>query len=441
MEAGVNSKEIQDQMNSLFSSILIEQQKINSVKGPTDKNLQKNLLQSFQAVRGQKLFFDYLSTGRGHGPFTELVDGSIKYDLNCSMGVNLLGHSHPLFIKAHLKAATLDSLMCGNLLSYDAPRALSQDLINSVAGSSLAHFWFATSGSFANDNALKIVWQKTAPKYKIIAFDNAFAGRSIATQNITHNPDYSQGMPKYLEVEHIPFFPQNPIEYLDKVWAKDKDSLSAIMIELIQGEAGFNFATKDYYQSICKWGKEKGLYIIIDEVQTFARTKNLFAFQMFELEKYVDVVTVGKVLQSAGTFYTQELNPKPGLIAGTWNGPLVGISLGIDILRYLREGNFYGEDGRIARIETRFLEGLNKVSQNKLSNISGIGTMISFQVGDGSEELTNKFIQILFEHGVISFKGGKKPTKVRFLLPLSLTETHIKEIFYLIEKTLKEIEC
>jgi 4-aminobutyrate aminotransferase-like enzyme len=441
MEAGVNSKEIQDQMNSLFSSILIEQQKINSVKGPSEKNLQKNLLESFQSNRGQKFFFDYMSSGRGHGPFTELIDGSVKYDLNCSMGVNLLGHSHPLFIKAHLQASTLDSLMCGNLLPYEAPKVLTEDLINSVAGSRLAHFWFATSGSFANDNALKILWQKTAPKYKIIAFDNAFAGRSVATQNITHNPDYSQGMPKYLEVAHIPFFPEDPVEHLEKIWAKDKDNLSAIMIELIQGEAGFNFATKEYYQSICKWGKEKGLYIFIDEVQTFARTKNLFAFQMFGLDEYVDVVTVGKVLQSAGTFYTKELSPKPGLIAGTWNGPLVGISLGIDIVRYLREGNFYGEDGRIARLEKTFLEGLKKIGQDKLSNISGIGTMISFQVGDGSDETTSKFLKKLFEHGVISYKGGKKPTKVRFLLPLSLTETHIKEIFSLIDVTLKELAC
>ena len=225
MEAGVNSKEIQDQMNSLFSSILIEQQKINSVKGPNDKNLQKTILESFQKDRGQKFFFDYMSSGRGHGPFTELVDGSVKYDLNCSMGVNMLGHSHPLFIKAHLKAATLDSLMCGNLLPYEAANTLTHDLMESVAGSKLAHFWFATSGSFANDNALKIVWQKTAPKYKIIAFDNAFAGRSVATQNITHNPDYSQGQPKYLQVEHIPFFPKNPIDYLEKIWVRDKDNL------------------------------------------------------------------------------------------------------------------------------------------------------------------------------------------------------------------------
>ena len=67
--------------------------------------------------------------------------------------------------------------------------------------------------------------------------------------------------------------------------------------------------------------------------------------------------------------------------------------------------------------------------------------MISFQVGDGSDETTSKFLKKLFEHGVISYKGGKNPTKIRFLLPLSLTETHIKEIFSLIEVTLKELAC
>jgi 4-aminobutyrate aminotransferase-like enzyme len=85
------------------------------------------------------------------------------------MGVNLLGHSHPLYIKAHLEAATSDTFTCGNLLSYPDALEFSRNIIRAVSGSRLKHFWYSCSGSMANDTALKMIWQKMSPKRKIIA--------------------------------------------------------------------------------------------------------------------------------------------------------------------------------------------------------------------------------------------------------------------------------
>ena len=69
----------------------------------------------------------------------------------------------------------------------------------------------------------------------------------------------------------------------------------------------------------------------------------------------------------------------------------------------------------------------------------GVGTMLSFEVGDSSNDLTNKFMKKLFENGIISFSAGKDPTRVRFLLPLSLLDEHIHEIFSILEKTIHEV--
>jgi len=73
-----------------------------------------------------------MASGRGHGPFVEMIDGSIKYDLINAIGVNLLGHSHPIYIKSNLEAATSDTMMTGNLLSYQEPYELSKVLLDSV---------------------------------------------------------------------------------------------------------------------------------------------------------------------------------------------------------------------------------------------------------------------------------------------------------------------
>ncbi len=244
MSFGVDTKEIQEQVNRLFSSILIEQQKINKIKPSDDdkKELLTQKLKEYESLKGRGFFYNFMASGKGHGPFVELIDGSVKYDLINAIGVNLLGHSHPLFIKANLEAATSDALMCGNLLSYQEPYELSKEILSRVKKSRLKHFWFSCSGSFANDTALKILWQKKAPNYRLISFEKAFAGRSVAMQDVTYNASYREGMPKSVEVDHIPHFDyKNPdkalektINALEQLIAKNGNVYSALTIELIQ---------------------------------------------------------------------------------------------------------------------------------------------------------------------------------------------------------------
>jgi 4-aminobutyrate aminotransferase/(S)-3-amino-2-methylpropionate transaminase len=452
MALGVQTSEINEHLNKLFSAILQEQQKINSVKKADDdkKDLILQKLKEYETLRGRGFFFNFMASGKGHGPFVELVDGSIKYDLINALGVNLLGHSHPLYIKANLEAATSDAVMCGNLLSYQEPYELTKMVLDQVKSSRLKHFWLSCSGSFANDTALKILWQKKAPHYRLIAFKNAFAGRSIAMQDVTYNASYREGMPKSIEIDHVPHFNykdpagslKTTIDALDALVLKNGNTYAALTIELIQGEAGFVYGPKEYYEGIFKWAREKGIYVWVDEVQSFARTNKLFAFQMFGLDEYVDIVTVGKVLQACGTFFTDELNPKPGLIAGTFNGSLAALNAGKNIVHYLQNGNFYGEEGRINYLNKlfmkKFIELTNGSLKGKIPYFGGIGTMISFEVGNGTSDVTNKFIKALFENGIITFSAGKDPMRVRFLLPLSLLDEHVDEIFKILEKTVLE---
>ena len=446
--------EVGDRINKLFSLILAEQQKHVGLSEPDkDKmHLIKNHLEDFSSNRGAHFFFQYISSGKGHGPFTELIDGSRKYDLIGAIGPNLLGHSHPLYIKAHLESACNDVIMCGNLLTYPESINLTKLLIDQVKEKSkLRHFWYSCSGSAANDVALKLIWQRTAPRYRIIAFEKSFAGRSVATQNITYNESYRENMPKSIQVDHVPYYDStDPKNASNKTIKAIKEAVKAnprqhcaIILELIQGEAGFMSAPKEYYQKLLKWCKEQNFYIWIDEIQTFARTKELFAFQMLELDKYVDVVTVGKSLQACGTLYTKELKPKPGLIAGTFNGSLVALNAGEKIVRYLTEGNFYGKIGRIAELEdifiSRFTHLMKDSCKRKITYVGGSGTMISFEVGDSSKKVAMEVVHELFRRGVISFIAGENPTRIRFLLPLSLKGEHIDEIFIIIRESVLAI--
>ena len=113
------------------------------------------------------------------------------------------------------------------------------------------------------------------------------------------------------------------------------------------------------------------------------------------------------------------------------------------VIRYLREGHFYGENGRMQEIEQAFLSRFNNLAtgscQGKLGYSGGVGTMIAFEVGDASKEKTLQYIRALFHNGIVAFLAGQNPTRVRFLLPTCLTEEHIEEIFQIIKKTAHEV--
>ena len=117
------SKEVQN--NELISKNLQEiidelqkiQSKITEVKAPTEEGVkhQETLLKQIDDGRGRPLFYPYVGSGVGRGPYVELEDGSIKLDLINGIGVNILGHSHPRLAEAMMKAGMSDLVMQGNL--------------------------------------------------------------------------------------------------------------------------------------------------------------------------------------------------------------------------------------------------------------------------------------------------------------------------------------
>ncbi|MBP9674472.1 MAG: aminotransferase class III-fold pyridoxal phosphate-dependent enzyme, partial [Bacteriovoracaceae bacterium] len=103
----------------------------------------------------------------------------------------------------------------------------------------------------------------------------------------------------------------------------------------------------------------------------------------------------------------------------------------------------FGQEGKIKKLEQTFLSRLNVLAttscKDKITYVGGLGTMISFEVGSSSKQDTDKFLNKLFENGIVAYSAGRNPSRVRFLLPLCLTEKHIDEIFAIIEKTIKEL--
>lgn len=405
----------------------------------------------FQKNRGRDLYYPILGSGLGCGPFYELQDGSVKYDMITGIGIGFFGHSHPQLMAETLDAMTSDIMQGGLMPSVEAPALLEALLSRVRPGTRLAHGWFTTCGTMANEYALKIVRQKKSPATKILAIQDCFSGRSTAMQEITDNPKYREGQPVYGEVDYLPSYRsdwdleaniQATLARFVEVTQRYPGKYAALMMELVQGEGGFVYGPRDYYVKLFEAARKAGLLIWIDEVQTFGRTGELFAFQTFGLQEYVDIVTVGKTLQACAVIYTAELNPKPGLIAGTFSGSSVALRTGRRVLELFDEQKLLGQGGGVQRLADRFSKGLKQIQESTglVNEVRVIGGMIAFKPFQGTMDQVKVLLTKMFDQGVIAFYCGHGPYLVRMLPPLAaMTEADVDEVLRLIGESIKQV--
>ena len=408
---------------------------------PNKKQKSARLIQEVETLRGRPLLYPYLGAGRGKGVYVELLDGSIKMDLLGGIGVQILGHAHPDLIKTSLDSSLTDVLTQGHLLLNQEYLSLSRKLVALVQKNSrLKHVWLTTSGSMAGENALKIVRQKLSPRRKILAFDRAFAGRTTLMSEITANPGIKEGLPSYNEVLRVPFYdpkdPEKSLKTLKSHLRKQGQNICVFVFEIVLGEGGYKSAPPEFFKALFKECKKYQIPLWADEVQTFLRTGPFFAFEKWGLGDYIDICTVGKGLQCAGTFWTEELNPKPGLISGTVSASTPALKAGLKILEIL-ETKYIGEKGLISQVEKHFKALFNTLKEKSLiKDYDVFGLMSAFTLKDSSQENTKKFLNKLFQNGVIALSCGRKPARIRLLVPANIQLEDIKTFKEVLLKTL-----
>lgn len=427
------------------------QKKITGIKSADTQKVisYEETLKEFEKLRASKLWYPYLGSGMGNRCLVELIDGSIKYDFISGIGVHF-AHGHPKVIEASIDAAMQDLVMQGNLQQNKDIVDLAK-LITSQA--KMDHIFFSTSGAMACENALKIIFQKHYPKKRLIAFDRCFMGRTTTLSQITDKAAYREGLPSTISVDYLPYFdPQNPqistenaIKALKKLIERYPNDYAAICLEVIQGEGGCWVGNKEFFKEILKVAKANSIAIFIDEVQSFARTSRLFAFQHFELDEFADIVTIGKISQICATLFNKEYAPKPGLISQTFTGSTSAILSCKAILNDLLNGGYFGENGKHVLFHNHFkahLERLEHMSNGKLQGPFGIGAMVAFTVFKGDKDKSIEFTKKLYDNGLIVFVAGQHPTRIRMLLPSGgITLDDIDQSALIIEKTLKEFDA
>ncbi len=447
------SAKIESLIQQLVDEVGSVAKQIKSVSEPK-ADFQEHAKKAFDEIakyRGRPLFFPFLSTGAGNGVYVEVEDGSIKLDLINGIGIHIFGHSHPQILKASVRGALSDVVMQGNLEPGNEYANMGKKLVELASKrSQLKYAWLSTCGTMANENALKMARQKHAPAKMIMAMNNAFAGRSQAMAEVTDNPSYRQGLPEYKEVLRIPFYDSNDpnsaetsLRIMKEHVAKFEKQIATFVFEPMLGEGGYRRAPREYFLPMLEFCKQQKIAIWLDEVQTFMRTGELFAFETLDLGKYVDICTVAKTLQTGATLYTEEYNPKPGLVSGTFSGASAAISAGIETLNMLVNENYLGPNGKINKIHNEFVAMLNRLNETsckgQVREAGGMGLMLAFTPLDGGKDTVNTLLQKFYKNGLIAFSCGQNPYRVRFLVPAIIEAKDIELAGKIIEKSIHEM--
>ncbi len=403
-------------------------------------------LDELATLRGRPAFYPYLGSGLGRGAKAMLADGRWVIDFALGIGVHLFGHGNLDLIETAIRAAATDLVMQGNLIFDREYHHLMKTLL-AHAPRGMDQCWLSLSGADANENALKLVRQKRDGRPGVIAFRGCFHGRTTAMAEITDRPDYRVGQPSMFPVEYLPFHnrsvPDSAAQTLGamrEIIRHRGDRIATFMVELVQGEAGFVTAPRDFFVPLFEECRSAGIIIWIDEVQTFARTGELFATDSLNLADYADVITIGKVFQGSALLFRKSLAPDPALISGTYSGATVAMAVAKRTIEKLTTEHIFGPDGRekqLERLTRSHLEALAGKHPGMISAIDGVGAMIAFRIGDGDLNGTRAFIRRCFDAGLVLYYGGHHPACIRLFLPAAvITDEELAEAFAIIDRCL-----
>ena len=355
---------------------------------------------------------------RGSGVDVWDAEDKRYLDLFSGWAVSLLGHCHPNVVSAIQSQAA--KLQHAPNIYYTEPQGLLAKHISEKSFS--GQCFFCNSGAEANEAAIKLarIHNSSSGKYKIITFSNSFHGRTIATVTATAQPKYHKGFAPLLEgFSYVPF---NDLEALKK---EVDDITCAIMLEPIQGEGGINIATKEFMQGIRKLCDEKGLLLILDEVQCgMGRSGKYFAYQHYDIEP--DIMTLAKALGGGvaiGAMTAKKEIAKslvPGSHASTFGGNPLACAAGIAVFETIENENLLDNVKKMGSYSVEQLKLLQK-TYKVIKEVRGVGLMIGIELNVNGSEIIKSCIQA----GL--FLNCTHDTVIRFMPPLNVTKEHIDE--------------
>ena len=351
-------------------------------------------------------------------------NGTEYLDLYGGHAVISIGHGHPHYIKK-LK----DQLDNIGFYSNAIQNPLQQELADAIGHQSCCHdyqLFLCSSGAEAIENALKLASFHTQKK-RIIAFRNAFHGRTSAAVAATDNPNINAPLNKQQKVTFLEF---NDSEGLEN--ELQKGDVCAVIFEAIQGVGGLDQPSEAFVYDMDRLCKEYNSCLIADEVQSgFGRTGTFFAYQKYAIQPHIVTMAkgMGNGFPIGGILVHPSIEAKYGMLGTTFGGNHLACAASIAVLDVLEKERLQEKS---KELETYFMNQAKDILEVK--QIKGRGLMLglefNFEVG--------ALRKILIYDKKIFTGGSSNKNILRILPPLTVQKKHIDYFFKSLKEALKK---
>src|SRR5690348_14799972 len=359
---------------------------------------------------------------RGEGCYLIATNGDRYLDFTSGVAVNALGHAHPYLVKALQEQATKLWHMSNLFKSPDG-----EILAARLCEQSFADFvFFCNSGAEAMEGVIKLVrhyhFSRGHPeRCRIVTFDGAFHGRTLATLAAT-------GSAKYLEGFGPPMdgFDQVPHGDIEAVKKAIGPNTAGILIEPVQGEGGVRSAPAGFFKALRQICDEHGILLVFDEVQTgMGRTGDLFAYRRLGVTP--DVMPLAKALGGGfpigACLATAEAasGMTPGSHGSTFGGNPLAVAAANAVLDVMLKPGFFEHVQKMSLSLKQKLASVVDRHPGVLAEVRGEGLLIGLKAVMPSADL----VTALREQHLLTVGAGENV--VRLLPPLIVSEAEIED--------------
>jgi len=363
-----------------------------------------------------------LAFERGEGAWLWTTDGRRFLDFGAGIATASLGHGNK-----HLADAIAEQahkvMHVSNLYRIPQAEMLAQRLVAATFADTV---FFCNSGAEANEGMIKMVRRAMfangkPERYKIICFEGAFHGRTLATLAATGNHHYLEGFGPPVEG-----FVHVPMNNLNAVRDAIDGQTAAIMVEPVQGEGGIRSADLDFLRGLRTACDEFGIFLALDEIQCgMGRTGKLFAHEWAGIEP--DVISAAKGIGGGfplGAVLAKEAVGKyliPGTHGTTYGGNPLACTAGNAVLDVILAPGFLDEVVRKGNVLMAELRKIVAEYPTVFSEARGKGLILGLKCLVPAGEVQAAFTA----QGLMTVTAGENV--VRIVPPLVITDSDIAE--------------
>ena len=367
---------------------------------------------------------------KGKGALVWDINGKEYIDCTGSYGVALLGHSNPKVVAAICEQAP-KLISCHASIYNDKRSEFLQKIVN-IAPKGLNKAFLSNSGAEAVECALKLA-RKYTGKPEIIAVMGGYHGKTMGALSATWEKKYREPfLPLVPEIKHVA--PDN----IDKIREAISDKTAAVIVEPIRGEGGIRVTPEGYLAGLRKICDEKGILLILDEVQTgFGRTGKMFACEHAGIVP--DVLCIAKPVAGGlpiGVTLAKEnimASFKGGEHTTTFSGSPLVCAAGCAAIDLIIKDQLVEKAAANGRYFKEKLEDLQH-KHRSIKEVRGLGLMLGIEL---KFEVLNVITKAM-EKGILVLNAGR--TVIRFLPPLVITKEQIDKAVAVIDAVLGEEE-